>query len=671
MAMYLPKETAYLIFSYLLDHRSTLPITINTFLAESDFLTELRGLKNKGGNVAQLTLNCKVRLKGKSLVNILSEHTIMVDKIQLRAKKMGMVDSCTRPIEKVLDFVLNIEHQDLTSNDQSKDKFTVYSESKATRSDSNIGLKIKSPKSTSHQSNPLHPSTKACSSALHGGLISGKVSLPCNVGTPLHFNKRKPEAEVTLAVPISREKFKKIAPKVRDESGVGAVTMVSVNLPSNKSNIKPVPNKTYISKSFHRRGLLKTNPPPTRSKPTDHFYAIQNNPSNNNFENDPLEDPLPLDRAIPVIKVEPTDFVSMGLEDTILSDNPFSCEKNYETCPSSEINNNNDKIEKGVHPMAFCTSFLTNPDNSTIPIRAPNSIIPINSDTLALLCDVKVEPETKDFSHTNTQGKALDEAINNHENSEDISTASEEMSQQSSGTMSLLPKSEDKGAKKQPKKPGNKRRKSRCMNCSGCSRFDCGICKYCLDKTKFGGANILRKACVRTKCSGITGPSSKCKTCSGCIRPDCGKCKNCLDKIKFGGANILRKACVRKKCTGSTKPRRRRVACRGCSGCRRLDCGECKNCLDKPKYGGANTLRRVCVRKICSGISGPSRKCKTCSAVLIKDLNPSELSEDSSSEDNHEATYEYISSRGRKMKCKALFKGFFDDTNLEIEEMNI
>jgi len=27
------------------------------------------------------------------------------------------------------------------------------------------------------------------------------------------------------------------------------------------------------------------------------------------------------------------------------------------------------------------------------------------------------------------------------------------------------------------------------------------------------------------------------------------------------------------------------------------DCGECKFCLDKPKFGGANTMKQRCVRR--------------------------------------------------------------------------
>lgn len=40
----------------------------------------------------------------------------------------------------------------------------------------------------------------------------------------------------------------------------------------------------------------------------------------------------------------------------------------------------------------------------------------------------------------------------------------------------------------------------------------------------------------------------RCGICQSCLSNDCGKCKYCLDKPKFGGAGRLRKSCVDKKC---------------------------------------------------------------------------------------------------------------------------
>ena len=48
---------------------------------------------------------------------------------------------------------------------------------------------------------------------------------------------------------------------------------------------------------------------------------------------------------------------------------------------------------------------------------------------------------------------------------------------------------------------GNKRaRTNRCGQCVGCTRGDCGTCKNCRDKPKFGGPGVKKQACVRRSC---------------------------------------------------------------------------------------------------------------------------------------------------------------------------
>ena len=40
----------------------------------------------------------------------------------------------------------------------------------------------------------------------------------------------------------------------------------------------------------------------------------------------------------------------------------------------------------------------------------------------------------------------------------------------------------------------------------------------------------------------------RCGVCQNCLSKDCGKCKYCLDKPKFGGADRLKQSCIAKKC---------------------------------------------------------------------------------------------------------------------------
>ena len=44
---------------------------------------------------------------------------------------------------------------------------------------------------------------------------------------------------------------------------------------------------------------------------------------------------------------------------------------------------------------------------------------------------------------------------------------------------------------------------------------------------------------------------------------------------------------------------KRRHNCSGCVNCLKPDCGKCRNCLDKPKFGGRNTKKQRCVERIC------------------------------------------------------------------------
>ena len=43
-------------------------------------------------------------------------------------------------------------------------------------------------------------------------------------------------------------------------------------------------------------------------------------------------------------------------------------------------------------------------------------------------------------------------------------------------------------------------RMTRCGECDACRAQDCGTCKFCLDRPKFGGFNKLKKPCVHREC---------------------------------------------------------------------------------------------------------------------------------------------------------------------------
>ena len=45
------------------------------------------------------------------------------------------------------------------------------------------------------------------------------------------------------------------------------------------------------------------------------------------------------------------------------------------------------------------------------------------------------------------------------------------------------------------------RRSRGCGRCNGCVLGDCGACKHCSDKPKFGGRGVTKQACERRTCS--------------------------------------------------------------------------------------------------------------------------------------------------------------------------
>ncbi|KAL0985003.1 hypothetical protein UPYG_G00151720 [Umbra pygmaea] len=77
----------------------------------------------------------------------------------------------------------------------------------------------------------------------------------------------------------------------------------------------------------------------------------------------------------------------------------------------------------------------------------------------------------------------------------------------------------------------------------------------------------------------------------------------------------VRKSGAKRKAFDSTGLRSRRCGiCKGCN--HEVDCGECMNCLDKPKFGGPNTKRQCCIFKRCDQIE--ERKARRLSGKFPK-----------------------------------------------------
>ena len=46
----------------------------------------------------------------------------------------------------------------------------------------------------------------------------------------------------------------------------------------------------------------------------------------------------------------------------------------------------------------------------------------------------------------------------------------------------------------------------------------------------------------------VRGKRRRCGACDGCTAEDCGECRFCIDKPKFGGKGVLKQACIFRSC---------------------------------------------------------------------------------------------------------------------------
>ncbi|XP_029410704.1 methyl-CpG-binding domain protein 1 isoform X2 [Nannospalax galili] len=200
-----------------------------------------------------------------------------------------------------------------------------------------------------------------------------------------------------------------------------------------------------------------------------------------------------------------------------------------------------------------------------------------------------------------------------------------------------------------------------CGECAACLvTVDCGACSTCLLQLPRDVATGLFCKCERRRCLRIVERSQGCGVCRGClIQEDCGHCRACLRSPRPGLRRQWR--CVQRRCLwgkhgrhkGASKAaarhrsqaqplpplppsqhpeptelhtsvlapsspaefiyycvdedelqpctnRRQNRKCGACAAClRRMDCGHCDFCCDKPKFGGSNQKRQKCRWRQC------------------------------------------------------------------------
>ncbi|XP_071550428.1 uncharacterized protein [Panulirus ornatus] len=188
------------------------------------------------------------------------------------------------------------------------------------------------------------------------------------------------------------------------------------------------------------------------------------------------------------------------------------------------------------------------------------------------------------------------------------------------------------------------RKRKGCGECEGCQVVeDCGQCRFCRDKAKFGGPNRLKQVCVYKRCvlaeiepeeskkrrkvcemrvceqqqmeevraalsvAGEPSPYSTDSLIAESIgissgtsspTPD-GQPSTHNDKMKLM-RKMLKKKFAQPYSRVSPSKVRTKYYCGECPGCQTTTpCGNCLYCEDMPKFGGPGRYRQKCVKQLC------------------------------------------------------------------------
>jgi len=582
--MYLPIETAHLVLSYLLEQSPPLTDTVTSFLEESPLLAPLVAVTDSVGDHSLLLPYCKVG--DKSLYDVLSEYTIMVEMVQDKIKEKGMDVSCMEPVTKVLGEFLKTSDPALSISTPHKLDQAV---SDATVSQSNIPIAV--------------PKLNQSTSMQTDGCLGDSSDTPS-------------------------PKAKHSKPPVKSSKSLS----VSFNL---RDRLNPVEFNKCSSNHFRNdptRNSVKSNPPLTRaiSNAQAQSYLQHNNqglsfyPQNSSPHQSSSSKFDPCSPTMKQSKDEVLDFDLMEVEEFKLvidensvNDNNPSIETSPQTSsdPKNQPEMSSNALSESASPKQCITirdSFslldgqaLDSNNNSNIMYKQPNTIIPIDSDTLIPLSgsfgSIKVEPSEEIVCCPDTVDYIPEVALELCLNPLSIVTLSTPRSLRKSGRLKKVPID--------PQKQLNLSLDPTSLPRQSITRsFRKGMTspeppttprkRRSLNK----GMTANKKQKVASKSRQESEKKLRCKVCPGCLRKDCGVCKNCLDKPKFGGPNTRKQACQWKICKASKLGKRfkvnrkRRRTCGKCAGCKMPDCSQCKTCKNKVKvkFGRDGNFKKLC-----------------------------------------------------------------------------
>ena len=157
-----------------------------------------------------------------------------------------------------------------------------------------------------------------------------------------------------------------------------------------------------------------------------------------------------------------------------------------------------------------------------------------------------------------------------------------------------------------------------CFECTACKNPDCMKCKWCHDKKKYGGPGRLNKRCITRRC---TNPNVV----------------EMQDHLKTRGLRLQSQAQTPVRTTYVAGGLVKQMPCRSCATCIMEDCGNCRPCLDKRKFGGPGKMNKRCKMKVCltpKDLGDPS----TVPSSYIR-RQPEYVSSKFSTRDDHQASF--------------------------------
>jgi len=631
--MFLPSETARLVLSYMLDESRSLPKTIDSFLSESPHLTEILTVAGDEFCAAELSKFCKVG--GKTLQQLLSEYYSLITVLHDKAKEVGMVDSFMEPISRVMDVVLNPRQPENLPLSQMKSISTQTEMPKTavpapeltrevgTITEQNLAPLTNEIKDTQLSQAPAAPTDSSSAVPITDASSSQEVGPDINSSNSeivaLKVNHLRDDGETicNTALPTNSKIMNNLVPTIRlTPNFASCMTRKSVKSKSNSPLTEMLTSVTRKSVISSKSAIEKES-------------CAQAQNYENYFQNKSFQKTFSSTCCMPV-RVKQLDFNKISAEEKQIYQEHTSCQKkmNQQVLIQSSKSDEFKSSRSSGPEIKSHDRFISSAKNI---LKVKDRVSLLGEQALGLSVVITDSDNCPEVS-SKTSYTGLDDDARNPQNPnqhETVPILKENVSLREIGYPShkVMPSQKIYPVASSPMR--QLRLKKVNLSTKEVPR-SVNMCKKS-EGSKKRSFKITKKRKIGLRCG----------KCERCKMADCGECKMCKNKVKFGGDGRLKQACRLKICTN------RRVV-------------KEKN-SQRRKNDEILSERRKIIRAI-----KPSQRSKKITVkfevaeAMVRDLKPIVYSEDSDDTDDLEVdsqdtSYEDISTRGRKRRCKRHF----------------